>query len=584
MYNRTYGWVQNPSDFKKLKLVVQIFDNASMQYSSLKAKTVVELIPLEKLRDKLQNKLNNDLSEFTYSELVGSSKDINGNSVKHRKDAIADGLIQITVLPESAKTRMKNWTDNWTADGYLRWALSLNFVKHDRESDKCKITDLGLKFSRSEDSEIGLSKEELDILRTALLSYPPAMRVLQILNDANKPVNKFYIGNLLGFKGEKGFTSYPSDLMMDWFVNSSKEDMKTIRSDVEGTSDKYARMISTWLTKVGFVSKSSKDVNTICGIRKGFIEYSITAIGINALRRANGSSKNVKQEKYITWEFLSSDVENRDYVRTRRSYILKILKKTNSISMLQRHLEEYGFSESKKVILSDLSGLNSIGIRINFDKDSNKVRLLDDINDFSIPNLSVTEVLKSNDIENIKKSIICRTNLPEKYYELIDIAYDGKRNRDFEIVTMDLLINIYGFKGSLLGGGRRPDGIVFSDDFGLIIDTKAYGTGYGKSISQEDEMVRYIEDNKKRDLLRNSSAWWRSFPENISKDKYHFLWISSKFTGQFSSQILSAYQRTGVIGGALNVENLLIGADLIKSGKISLSQFCDKFNNDEIIW
>ncbi|MEG2708665.1 MAG: restriction endonuclease FokI recognition domain-containing protein, partial [Vagococcus sp.] len=32
MISRTYGWVQNPSDFSKLKLVVQLFDATSTHY------------------------------------------------------------------------------------------------------------------------------------------------------------------------------------------------------------------------------------------------------------------------------------------------------------------------------------------------------------------------------------------------------------------------------------------------------------------------------------------------------------------------------------------------------------------------
>ena len=69
---------------------------------------------------------------------------------------------------------------------------------------------------------------------------------------------KFFIGNRLGFKDEPGFTSYSEELMLDWIKESEnkKEELK-IRSDVEGTADKYARMICGWLKKVGFVSQKS---------------------------------------------------------------------------------------------------------------------------------------------------------------------------------------------------------------------------------------------------------------------------------------------------------------------------------------
>ncbi len=35
MKTRTYGWVQNPSNFSRLKKFVQIFDSNSLHYSNL---------------------------------------------------------------------------------------------------------------------------------------------------------------------------------------------------------------------------------------------------------------------------------------------------------------------------------------------------------------------------------------------------------------------------------------------------------------------------------------------------------------------------------------------------------------------
>ncbi|KKW69577.1 type II restriction endonuclease [Lactococcus cremoris] len=37
-----------------------------------------------------------------------------------------------------------------------------------------------------------------------------------------------------------------------------------------------------------------------------------------------------------------------------------------------------------------------------------------------------------------------------KYIELLEIAFDGSRNRDFEMVTADLFKNVYGFNSILL--------------------------------------------------------------------------------------------------------------------------------------
>lgn len=264
-------------------------------------------------------------------------------------------------------------------------------------------------------------------------------------------MTKFYIGDKLGFKGEKGFTSYADNLMKEWFVGTADVKLqKSIKTDVEGTSDKYARMISTWLMKLGLVAKHNKDIETETGLRKGFIEYSITADGLHALKQSSGSSKNHRQQKYITWEFLAVDGQNRDYIRSRRAYILKIIQETKSIKVLNQRLKSLGFNDNEPVIRNDLKGLNTIGIRIAFDDKA--VYLKDNIVDFSIPELDVTKQLKDANFARRQARIMEITDLPSKYYELLEIAYDGSRNRDLEILTVDLFKNVYGFEGTLLGG------------------------------------------------------------------------------------------------------------------------------------
>lgn len=578
MYIRTYGWVQNPSDFEKLKLVVQILDPDSEHYQRLRDSLINELIVFEDLKNHLLDKFQNRESVFSYSELVGSSRDYNGVSAKSRADAVADGLIQITILPQSHRTTGKRWTDNWTSDGYLRWALSLNFVKHDIETDNCTITELGILFSRSQNN----SNQERTILQQALLAYPPASRVLRILSEANRAVTKFYIGKRLGFKGEKGFTSYPEDLMKDWFIESDAELQKKIKSDIEGTADKYARMISKWLEKVGYVNTYSTTVETLIGQKAGFPEYRITAAGLHALRQSEGSSRNTRITKYLTWEFLATAGNNRNYVRTRRAYILKYLENTNSYSVLKQNLASRGFNESEEIITNDIQGLNNIGIEIVIN--ANNVQLKDKLIDFSIPNLNVTDELRDAELERRRSEMMAKTDLDAQYYELLEIAYDGRRNRDFEILTIDLFKEAYGYQGKLLGGGRKPDGIIFTSDYGVIVDTKAYGQGYSKSISQEDEMVRYIEDNQLKDPTRNPTQWWTHFPNSIAQSNYYFLWVSSYFIGHFPEQLTSTSQRTSANGAALNVEQLLIGADLVQKGILSLNEIMDHFSNEEIEW
>ena len=51
------------------------------------------------------------------------------------------------------------------------------------------------------------------------------------------------------------------------------------------------------------------------------------------------------------------------------------------------------------------------------------------------------------------------------------------------------MINECKYSGLHLGGGRKPDGIIYTQKYGVIIDTKAYSGGYNLPISQSDENI-----------------------------------------------------------------------------------------------
>lgn len=573
MVNRTFGWIQNPSNFDTLKKVVQIFDNQSEHYSNLRD-TLIDLIPFEETRRELAVKLKNGVTTFSYVELVGTSRDKDGKSAKDRKSAVADALIQISILPQNYKTSKKRWTDNWTSDGFLRWAVSFNFISHDRNTDTYSITAFGMKYSQSD------KESETEILKTALLSYPPATQILNLLSESKTFCTKFYLGARLGFRGEKGFTSYNEDLMFDWIMSVDAQERKKIKSDVEGTSDKYARMISNWLIKVGFVQSGSVGRVDSGEKRYSFTGYKITGSGDHAIKQANGSSKNKRIEKFLMWEFLATHGSNRDYIRTRRAYIIKILQKTQSKSKLMQQLKSKGFNDDEKIILSDIEGLITFGLRISLSE--GKIVLQDKVCDFSIPDINVTPELKDEKAEATKLKFMKQTSLPKQYIELLEIAYDGSRNRDFEIITMELFREVYRLNTKLLGGGRKPDGLVYTDKFGIIVDTKAYSGGYSKNISQADEMHRYIEDNKKRDEVRNPTKWWENFPESIEESKFFFMWISSKFTGKFHEQLEYTHRESKISGAALNVEQLLLGADMVLKRELNPSKLPEYIRNKEI--
>lgn len=572
---RTYGWIQNPSNFSSLKKVIQIFDSNSKHYEKLRDK-LVKKIYFDDIRKKLQDKLDNNITTFTYQELVGSSKDKTGKSPKSRPDAVADALIQVTIIPQQVSRTGKDWTDNWTADGFLRWAVSLNLLETDRDQDIFYITDKGLEFSKVEEG----TEEEKQLLQKVLLSYPPAVQILSLLKENGDYCTKYFLGEQLGFRGEKGFTSYNEDLMFDWLSVATKEEQKSIKSDVEGTSDKYARGICNWLKNVDLIYTKTVKREFKTGGSNGFQGYKINAKGIHLLEQ----SKRKKTEKFVMWEFFATSAENKNYIRTRRAYILKFLQKTQSFSVVLNNLRMKGFNDDKEIIIEDLKGLVSFGLRIELNIKNNKVILRDRLNNFTIPNIEVTRELKNEKSIARKAEFLRNTSLPMKYIELLDIAYDGKRDRDFEIVTMELFREVYRFNSKLLGGGRKPDGLIYTDNFGVIVDTKAYGKGYAKSISQADEMIRYIVDNQRRDINRNPIKWWEDFPESIPENSFYFLWVSSKFIGKFQEQLTYTANETRTKGAAINVEQLLIGADLVKKGLLDVDKISSFFDNREILF
>lgn len=576
---RTFGWIQNPSDLNKLKLTVNTFDCDSVHYQKLLNEIIdKEIIYFPDIAEKLKRKLRENVDSFTYEELVGGIKDKNGRNTTVRADQQADSLLKITILPQSAETKGRRFTDNWTADGFLRWAVTWGFVEHNRDKDTFRITPLGKAYSVTSNG----SREEHDILLNAILAYPPAIQVLSLLSKAKKGCTKFYLGNKLGFRGEKGFTSYNEELMIEWFLQTEdSEERRKIKQDIEGTSDKYARMIAGWLIKLGLVQQLQNPIQ-INGISlTGFPLYKITAKGEHALRQSRGSSKNPKIPQYIMWEFLAAGANvNRDYLRSRRAHIIQSAKKPIKIKSLSTHLDSLGYKTSEAIINEEIQKLEYFGI--NFIKVQDCIHINNKILHFDIPDLDITDEERGTQNEKFKNYLRGNTRLSFKFIELIDIAYDGVRNRDMEIITAELLKDVYGLNVKLLGGGRKPDILAYTDDIGIIIDTKAYKDGYGKNINQADEMIRYIEDNQRRDLTRNPNEWWRHFPSSISKDKFYFMWISSCFKNNFYEQVQYTSQETKSIGAALNVRQLLLCADAIQKGALSLNIFLDAFRNEEI--
>ena len=208
---RTFGWVQNPGDLKKLKKVVGIFQPGSAENLWLTGIRLPLLLRFELISNAdytlFVSELSKPIIEIDYGTLKGK-----GSGSKSRKDALCTGIIQAVIDAQQNKTYIdaagikeifkKPYTDDWSAEGYLRWAISCGLIEYISAVDKCKITPLGTQLANSADN----SSEEKEALSKALLSYPPVIRVLTLLKEKDKQT-KFDLGSRLAFKGEMGFTS-----------------------------------------------------------------------------------------------------------------------------------------------------------------------------------------------------------------------------------------------------------------------------------------------------------------------------------------------------------------------------------------
>ena len=564
---RTFGWVQDPSDFESLIKVVSIFDNKSETHKELVNEKIDRLIEERDGKKHFLEVLNSTPLKIKYADLVGTS-------FTPRSSARCNGIVQATV-----KGQVRDFISDWPADNFVRWAQALGFIKYNYFDDSFEITEEGLKLTCAKTIE-----EKKEILIDSILSYPPAVRILNLLSDG-KVKTKFELGKNLGFIGEDGFTSIPQDvLIMTLATTEDTKERNKLRTDTEGSSDKYARMIAKWLSKLGLLVQVAKEVElSIAG--KNYKEkisqsYMITAKGIQSLNKANGRSRHKRISKNISWEMLATKGTDRNYIRTRRALIMKALiecKRGLTVEEIRDRLEIQAISEFLTVVKDDLDGLINIGL--NIEKIGEKYYFNDEINDFIIPIIENSEKSEfTQEKDNLREKL---DTLSHEYLSLVDLAFDSQQNRLFEMKTVELLTKECNYKGVHLGGPRKPDGIVYTENstnnYGVIIDTKAYSNGYNLPISQVDEMVRYVEENNKREKERNSNEWWKEFGDNI--DKFYFSFISGKFVGNIEEKLQRITIFTNVYGNAMTIITLLYLANEIKANRLKNMEVVKYFDN-----
>ena len=591
---RTFGWIQNPGDLRKLKKVVGVFQANSLTYKWLITERLPLLMKYNLINPDDYRIFQAELSKFeieiSYSLLKGK-----GSGSSGRKNALCSGIIQAVIDAQTSRTYIdssgvsvtmkKPYTDDWSADGYLRWAISCGLLEYDNSNDTCKISSLGQKLASSADESI----EEYESFSTALLLYPPVIRILSLLKEESEQT-KFELGSQLGFIGELGFTSIPQEIFLYDFCNATPAEKKEIRSNFEGDSDKYARGITSWLIQMNWVTSCRK---TISATYEGKIYsadlqvYSLTRAGEKALLQAHGNSSNPRLPRIVMFEMLASNkTPNAEFLRLQRALLLKsIANSWKTPEQIQKALQEETLDLSVSAITDHISGLIAIGLNIS--ERQGKYKMLDKIIHLKIPEQTA---YSSDSVNELKETVRSKLKaIDHKYLILIDLAYNDasatrkKSNaaREFEIQTAELFTKELHFEGLRLGDANRPDVIIFYDDNGTIIDNKSYRDGFTLDKHNADEMSRYINENRQRISGVPTNEWWKNFPEKI--ENFTFLFVSSFFKGRLYDQLSYISKTQGNLkGAAINVENLLYLAEILKTGKLLYPNFFDLFHNQEI--
>ncbi len=551
MANRTFGWIQNPSSTDTLRNILGLFVPGSEFHTYM----VNERLPL--LASAGLYKTPNLYMEF--QKILRANKPIaydvlkgQGAGGESRSNAKCSGLVQAAVTGQQFKDYIvdgkkihikKPYTDDWSADGFLRWAVSLGFLDYNYADDTCSITEFGVSLVRAKTTE-----EKNEILGQAYLSYPPVCRVLGLLVSKGH-MTKFEIGSQLGFTDEAGFTSFPQNIWVQAYEESTDDDeKKTLRSDTEGSSDKYARMICGWLEAIGWVNKSSKTVTETIGSKTYTCviasAFEITNIGIINYNKALGKSESPRIPKFVYREMLASKASDANYLRMRRSLILEYLSNhtPRSVDEIKAFLNSQKIEEKWATIKDDMTGLINIGLDIEYD--GTLYKLNDKIEKLIPYQEKIAKEI--TDAVVVKDRVRLRLqHIDHKYLTLIDYAFSGKdKCTDFEVYTIDLLVNELAFDGVHLGGTRKPDGIFYHNNNGVIIDNKAYSRGFTITRGMADEMTRYVQENNDRNPERNPNQWWLNFGDNVNH--FNFVFISSLFKGEIEYMLNNIKQSTGV--------------------------------------
>ena len=471
-------------------------------------------------------------------------------------------LDKIGIIDSHKKISEILFIGRWANENYTRLAEALGFIEYDREYDTFSVSDLGIELISSKNMV-----EENIIIKSALLTYPPACRIIQLLIEEGH-LSKFEIGEKLGFQKERGFLHYSLE---NYVIEYDKAENKNkVISNKESTVDKYARMIAGYLVEVGWAVQEEKELKYNDLTSKTPHAYIITDEGRKAFRRSIGSSRETKIIKNISYEMLASRKQSGSkFLRDRRALILELLQKKKgrflTFDEVEKYIEKNNSEITKDEFQIDLLGFENIGLQIT--KMGTKVALNENLY-LNFPIFKENKKQIDKQVSKLIKNVTSTSeNIPKEFIsKIIKEAFSGKELcKEFEESVFQLFNDLIGFEGIKLGGHfkREPDSLhwyrVMTGDqsYGLIVDAKAYSKGFRLNTDFSRQMMDYI------------FTYTKILEKEHNIEKSYYLWVVSKFAGSedsiklFSDNVLNRFQFQSR-GAIISIMNSLLIAEIIK--------------------
>lgn len=571
---RSYGLGQDAStDLLKIVRVPSLFVRESTINSDLRNGRMLKVTNDSKIAKRLLSLIDRDEITLAPNDLIGS-----------RTDRYADSLVQSVFDGQRKRLSIVDWA----AENYVSLAVTFGLVDLDRTTDLYFITKLG----RQAVSLLDNGEEDTlaNFMHERLLEYPYAAWFMRFakkkLDEGQVSFSKFDAGAEFGFLDARGFGSLPVRTFEMALARSTLagdfDKVKTIRSNYESTGDKYMRWIAGVLTNYGYLKKIRNVKKTVqyygesveIGVGLG---YEITDEGLTVLRKFNGGSRYRRSVKRVRWEFFGPKVDST--VKTRRALLLKYLQEASSglttDVLLEKMQSDYpDLLINTNMLADDIAGFNNIGIEIIFNDSSQKYEVKDVVYDFDIPVL-IGDTFRPDAAQIAKEKLRpLLKNVPHSYLYAIDLAFKdkttSKENAELEIISTQVF-DYFNYETKHLGGQRRPDGIATSYEDNWVIDTKAYHNGFSLTVNHTDAMVRYMRQADGQIQSDDANEmWWKDMTPNVPA---RYIYISSKFIGNYVTQNNTLMHVTGHEGTIAPVAKLLLLAELKLRDKLTKDQF-----------